>query len=721
MSLPSPLTLIAFILVPALCAAPSPHLFQGHGIQVKVWEKGCRYAVTQGDSALPAHQVSGILLGNPDSPQTADVVRFDDARSEFAVRTPSGSEATVHLSFADHSVEFVLRARAHEAVVLRSGGASPGFGLGDHAVVNRPRFDTDITGYVNDRFLSGQGLSRLVSNFVIYPRSGFAFLVWNPNVKIVRSTQTESAQGVREASGEERFTYFLGSPREIYRAYHDALNRSSYPVMLPKYAFFGVGWEAFGALGWNTNQKTITESVDRYLSLGYPLQWMVVGSGFWPHDGDRFHETTSFGMYDPKLYPDPRGFIRHFHDKGLKYFQGLRISFITEGPFSEEGIRKGFFIKGNGKAKVFNLSWPKSPCYLLDAHNPQAVEWYLTLVKKWQDFGVDGFKEDLYGFGHYQVPDDKLDPVNQALMREHVYVMGRNQYLGSPADLHRINDFNYNQYQDRGPVNALALAYAGLPLIYPDIVGGTFGENHFDTTVTDRMKTYMMRNAMWAAVHSSMGMGQPPWSFHDDRVAGVMLGAAKLHERLHPYLYSQAVRWFHDGYPWTMTPLPIAYPSDTHVYGRENDTVRGYEWMIGDSLLAAPLYGNDYETAATRDVYLPPGTWIDYDTGKKYEGGQVLKNFSLSPEKTPLFVGGTGIVIERRDGKLLCRVYPVRTNAATEFWDKDAKTRSSIRLRIGDWKNIKVTRGSSASPVQGAWRDYAYEFELQPGTDYEVE
>jgi alpha-glucosidase (family GH31 glycosyl hydrolase) len=200
-----------------------------------------------------------------------------------------------------------------------------------------------------------------------------------------------------------------------------------------------------------------------------------------------------------------------------------------------------------------------------------------------------------------------------------------------------------------------------------------------------------------------------------------MLGAAKLHERLHPYLYSQAVRWFHDGYPWTMTPLPIAYPSDTHVYGRENDIVRGYEWMIGDSLLAAPLYGNDYETAATRDVYLPPGTWIDYDTGKKYEGGQVLKNFSLSPEKTPLFVGGTGIVIERRDGKLLCRVYPVRTNAATEFWDKDAKTRSSIRLRIGDWKNIKVTRGSSASPVQGAWRDYAYEFELQPGTDYEVE
>jgi alpha-glucosidase (family GH31 glycosyl hydrolase) len=715
------LSLLLIALAPALQAAPDSHVFQGNGIQVEVWRNGARYAIKQGAASVPAHPQSGILLGTADHPEAANVQRFDASRNEFTVRTSSGSEAAVQLTFRDHAVEFTVQTRPHQAVILRSAGVSPGFGLGDHAVVNRPHFDTDVTGYINDRFLSGEGLSRLVSNFVIYPRSGFAFLIWNPNVKIVRSTQAESAQGIRESSGEEHFSYFFGSPRDIYRAYHDALNRSAYPVMLPKYAFFGVGWEAFGALGWDTNQKTITDSVDRYLSSGYPLQWMVVGSGFWPHDGDRFHETTSFGMYDPKLYPDPRGFIRHFHDQGLKYFQGLRISFITEGPFSDEGVRKGFFIKENGNAKVFKLGWPKSPCYLLDAHNTKAVEWYLTLVKKWQDFGVDGFKEDLYGFGHYQLPDDKLDPVNQALMREGVYVMGRNQYLGSPADLHRINDFNYNQNQDRGPVNALALAYAGLPLIYPDIVGGTFGENHFDTTVTDRMKTYMMRNAMWAAVHSSMGMGQPPWSFHDDRVAGVMLSAAKLHERLHPYLYSQAVRWFHDGFPWTMTPLPIAYPAEEHVYGRENETTRGYEWMIGDSLLAAPLYGNDYETATARDVYLPAGVWIDYDTGKKYDGGRVLKNFPLPPEKTPLFVGGTGIVVERHDGKLMCRVYPVQTEASTEFWGKDAKTHSRIRLRIRDWKNIKVTRGSSRSAVQGAWRNYAYEFELQPGTDYEVE
>ena len=75
--------------------------------------------------------------------------------------------------------------------------------------------------------------------------------------------------------------------------------------------------------------------------------------------------------------------------------------------------------------------------------------------------------------------------------------------------------------------------------------------------------------------------------------------------------------------------------------------------MIGDSLLATPLYGNDFETAGTRDIYLPAGIWIDYDTGKKYQGPNTLPGYPLPPGKTPLFVGGTGIVVEKRGGSWL--------------------------------------------------------------------
>ena len=91
--------------------------------------------------------------------------------------------------------------------------------------------------------------------------------------------------------------------------------------------------------------------------------------------------------------------------------------------------------------------------------------------------------------------------------------------------------------------------------VYPDIVGGTFGEQRFSTARTPRMETYMMRNAQWASLHSSMSMGEPPWTF-SPQTAKVMLEAAQLHGRLQPYLYAMAVRSSEDGYPWPMTPLP---------------------------------------------------------------------------------------------------------------------------------------------------------------------
>ena len=40
------------------------------------------------------------------------------------------------------------------------------------------------------------------------------------------------------------------------------------------------------------------------------------------------------------------------------------------------------------------------------------------------------------------------------------------------------------------------------------------------------------------------------------------------------------------------------------------------EYMFGSDLLVAPLM----ESAAGRRVYLPPGDWIDYQTGKSYAG-----------------------------------------------------------------------------------------------------
>src|SRR5699024_1690219 len=138
--------------------------------------------------------------------------------------------------------------------------------------------------------------------------------------------------------------YFIGSVKQIYAGYLKARNNEGYRVYKPKYAWFGVGWEAFGALGWHTNHETVKKDVDHYLQLGFPLRWMVLGSGFWP-DKPKDFATTSFGMWDKEKYPDPKEFINYFHKEDLKFILGLRIAFIPNGPYTDEGLKKGYFIK----------------------------------------------------------------------------------------------------------------------------------------------------------------------------------------------------------------------------------------------------------------------------------------------------------------------------------------------------------------------------------------
>jgi hypothetical protein len=162
------------------------------------------------------------------------------------------------------------------AILFRVSGLSPGFGLGDHHVFRicprtlagiEPGVGTDITGFADDNMYSGSvRRTRMVSNFAIYPRHRFALVNIDPQPKIVRSTQDEIAQGSRNSDGLTDLHFFFGSPQEIYQQYLTVRRDARYAVPVPKYDFFGVGWEAFGALGWKTSANTVEQDVDKYLS-----------------------------------------------------------------------------------------------------------------------------------------------------------------------------------------------------------------------------------------------------------------------------------------------------------------------------------------------------------------------------------------------------------------------------------------------------------------------
>ena len=681
------------------------------------------------DITLPSDSLQDMTKGRVFNIESTTLVSESENKVVFNVINSIGEKAMLEIHLMENRAKFSVIPEKNElhAIIIRTAPISPVYGLGDHGALGRE--SAEISGFSSDYMgartcpdIHREG--RLISNFVIHPKRGMAAINVEPRKKIAKFTDFEAAHGSSASREMNAMYYIFGDPKTIYHQLQEIRDEEGHPFYKPKYDLFGVGWEAYGALGWTTSAKTVEENINTYLDLGYPLSWMVIGSGFWPSGSSKLWGTTSFGMWDEEKYPEPEAFLKRMDEKGLTILLGLRIAFRQGNPYAIEAQKKGFLISDEKGEPINFANKGGYPSYLLNFENTDAIDWYVKQCRKWLDSGVDGFKEDLMFYLDKLERDDKCDEVNRRLSESGVIIMLRNNYLGSPGDLHRFNDFNFYESQDRGPINALSLAYSGFPYVYPDIVGGTkvwteIGKNN---VTPELVAKYIMRYAEFAAVHPSMSFGYGPWSLGRKDVVDITRDAALLHERLQPYIYSYALKTAETGFPYTLTPLPLAYPHDPEVYGLANMERRSYQWLLGESLMAVPLYGDDYATANTRDVYLPEGKWIDYDNGKMYSGPVTLREFPLPIGKTPLFVGGKGIVVEEKFGRLFAHVYPIHNNAEMTFYHKDGSS-SSIQVQVDSWEeNLVQVLDDSENQISYQVDKHrgAIVFPLEKGVDYTV-
>jgi alpha-D-xyloside xylohydrolase len=107
--------------------------------------------------------------------------------------------------------------------------------------------------------------------------------------------------------------------------------------------------------------------------------------------------------------------------------------------------------------------------------------------------------------------------------------------------------------------------------------------------------------------------GQPPrepWEY-GEAFTDMYRRTLETRYRLMPYIYAEAHKASDEGHPM-LRSLFFEYPDDPTSWTIDD------QFMLGSKLLVAPLI----ESGDTRQVYLPPGTWIDYQTGAVYEGTQ---------------------------------------------------------------------------------------------------
>jgi alpha-glucosidase (family GH31 glycosyl hydrolase) len=132
------------------------------------------------------------------------------------------------------------------------------------------------------------------------------------------------------------------------------------------------------------------------------------------------------------------------------------------------------------------------------------------------------------------------------------------------------------------------------------------------------------------------GNARMPWTYGAEGVR-IARDLFRLRYRLLPYIYTMT-RLVHDDALPLVRPLYIMHPDLEEAY-RHPD-----EYYFGDAMLVAPIL----DSSGVRNVYLPPGEWVDYFTGARHEGGRNLQ-MNCSLETFPLFIRSGSIIPRQPD------------------------------------------------------------------------
>jgi len=216
-------------------------------------------------------------------------------------------------------------------------------------------------------------------------------------------------------------------------------------------------------------------------------------------------------------------------------------------------------------------------------------------------------------------------------------------------------------------------------------------------TVTELLRRTQTAVLSAQTLFNSWYLQNPPWLQMDtqknnkgilltnaDQVEGKIRKLLNLRMSLIPYLYSAFARYNREGIP-PFRALVMDVPDDKNVYNLSD------EYMMGESLLAAPLTGE----SSSRTIYLPTGNWYDFNTNKKYEGGHeytvtvaedqlplFIKEGTILPLATPVEFISSATVFD-----ITCRVYG-KVPAHSALFEDDGV---SYNFTKGDYNMVQLT------------------------------
>ena len=456
---------------------------------------------------------------------------------------------------------------------------------------------------------------------------------------------------------------FFGEPKDILNEYTNITGKSP---MLPLWTF-------------GTWMSRITYfSQEEGLDIAKKLRQHKI-----PSDVIHF-DTGWFGVdwqcdyeFAKDRFKDPKGMLDQMKRDGFHTCLWQLPYFTPKNRFFRE------IVDGDMAVRNAAGSLPYEDA-VLDFTNPKTVSWYQSKIEGLMKLGVATIKCDFgeaapydgfYHNGRGGLYEHNLYPVryNKALWeqveRSHPgegVIWARSAWAGSQRyALHWGGDAATTNTGMLGDLRGgISFGLSGFSFWSHDMGG------FVTASPEDIYRRWLPFGFLSSHTRAHGAPPTEPWLISES-FTKAFRQAAEMKYRLMPYVYAQAKDCTERGLPMVRALL-VEFPDDPGAWLVED------QYMFGSQILVAPLL----ESGDSRTVYLPRGKWIDYQSGKVYEGGyQTIK------------VGEIPCVILVRDGSLIPHA-PLAQRTDQIQWDKvelkaykaDAKKCQGLLFKPGDSK-----------------------------------
>ena len=472
------------------------------------------------------------------------------------------------------------------------------------------------------------------------------------------------------------------------------------------------------------NQDETIGVVKKYRELGVPLDGIIQDWQYWGNN----YLWNAMEFLNPEFY-DPQKMIDDIHTLNAHMIISIWNSFGPETKQYKELQKIGALMDFITWPASGSQKWPPNMDYpsgvrVYDPYNPQARDIYWKYLNKGIfSLGMDGWWIDSSEPDHMQFKpsdfDNKTylgsfrkvrnafplmtvggvyDHQRSVTSEKRVFILTRSAFAGQQR--YGANTWSGDVVSSwkalKNQISAgLNFSLCAIPYWNSDIGGFFLWEYPYKLRDADYRELYVrwIQFGAFCPMMRSHGTDAPREIYQFGKKGETIYDAIEksiqLRYRLLPYIYSSS--WDVTANQSTMMRALMMDFADDKDALNIND-----QYMFGKSLLVCPvttamyskiiIQGNDttnvedYSTIKNDQVYLPTGAkWIDFWTGIKYSGGQVLSK-KTPIDIIPLYVKAGSILpigpkvqyaTEKNWNNLEIRIYPGADGEFTLYEDEN--------------------------------------------------